>query len=47
MQKLEYKLNNLNDAGTLEAFKDKQGPCFERNQAVIYLGPFQEVLDDD
>jgi arsenite methyltransferase len=26
---------------------DKQGPCFERNQAVIYLGPFKEVLDDD
>jgi len=23
------------------------GPCFERNQAVIYLGPFKEVLDDD
>jgi arsenite methyltransferase len=32
---------------TLEAFKGKQGPCFERNQAVIYKGPFKEVLDDD
>ena len=32
---------------TLEAFKGKQGPCFERNQAVIYRGPFREVLDDD
>ncbi|HMJ06710.1 MAG TPA: methyltransferase domain-containing protein [Chthoniobacterales bacterium] len=32
---------------TLEAFKGKQGPCVERNQAVIYRGPFQEVLDDD
>ena len=32
---------------TLEAFKGKQGPCFERNQAVIYRGPFKEVLDDD
>jgi len=21
--------------------------CFERNQAVIYRGPFREVLDDD
>jgi hypothetical protein len=21
--------------------------CFERNQAVIYKGPFKEVLDDD
>ena len=34
-------------AVTLEAFKGKQGPCFERNQAVIYRGPFREVLDDD
>ncbi len=32
---------------TIEAFKGKQGPCFERNQAVIYKGPFKEVLDDD
>ena len=32
---------------TLEAFKGKQGECFERNQAVIYRGPFKEVLDDD
>ncbi len=32
---------------TVEAFKGKQGPCFERNQAVIYHGPFREVLDDD
>lgn len=32
---------------TVEAFKGKQGPCFERNQAVIYRGPFLEVLDDD
>lgn len=32
---------------TVQAFKGKQGPCFERNQAVIYLGPFAEVLDDD
>jgi hypothetical protein len=34
-------------AVTVEAFKGKQGPCFERNQAVIYRGPFREVLDDD
>ena len=27
---------------TIEAFKGKQGPCFERNQAVIYRGPFQK-----
>ena len=32
---------------TVEAFKGKQGPCFERNQAVIYKGPFKAVLDDD
>ena len=32
---------------TIEAFKGKQGPCVERNQAVIYRGPFREVLDDD
>ncbi len=32
---------------TIEAFKGKQGKCFERNQAVIYRGPFKEVLDDD
>jgi len=32
---------------TVEAFKGKQGLCFERNQAVIYNGPFKEVLDDD
>jgi len=32
---------------TVEAFKGKQGECFECNQAVIYRGPFKEVLDDD
>jgi arsenite methyltransferase len=32
---------------TVQAFKGKEGPCFERNQAVIYKGPFKEVLDDD
>jgi arsenite methyltransferase len=32
---------------TIEAFKGKQGECFERNQAVIYKGPFKEVVDDD
>jgi len=32
---------------TIEAFKGKQGPCFEHLQAVIYKGPFKEVLDDD
>lgn len=32
---------------TVAAYKGKQGACFERNQAVIYKGPFKEVLDDD
>lgn len=32
---------------TVQAFKGKQGECFERNQAVVYKGPFKEVLDDD
>lgn len=32
---------------TIQAWKGKQGPCFERNQAVIYKGPFLKVLDDD
>ncbi|NKB90379.1 MAG: methyltransferase domain-containing protein [Acidobacteria bacterium] len=32
---------------TIEAFKGKEGACFERNQAVIYRGPFKEVVDDD
>lgn len=32
---------------TVEAYKGKDGLCLERNQAVIYKGPFKEVLDDD
>jgi len=32
---------------TIEAFKGKQGPCVERNHAVIYKGPFKEVLAED
>ncbi len=32
---------------TVEAFTGKQGPCWERNQAVVYRGPFKEVVDDD
>jgi SAM-dependent methyltransferase len=32
---------------TVQAFKGKEGPCLDRNQAVIYKGPFKEVLDDD
>ncbi|TWT64035.1 methyltransferase domain-containing protein [Rubinisphaera italica] len=32
---------------TVVANKGKQGPCLERNQAVIYRGPFKKVEDDD
>jgi SAM-dependent methyltransferase len=32
---------------TVEAVKGTQSACLDRNQAVIYKGPFLEVLDDD
>ncbi|MEO6194185.1 MAG: methyltransferase domain-containing protein [Thermoanaerobaculia bacterium] len=32
---------------SVEAFKGKEGICLERHQAVVYKGPFREVLDDD
>ncbi|MEP7038254.1 MAG: methyltransferase, partial [Acidobacteriota bacterium] len=32
---------------TIVAYKGKQGECFERNQAVIYNGPWKKVIDDD
>ena len=32
---------------TIVAFKGKQGICLERNQAVIYKGPWKRVFDDD
>lgn len=32
---------------TITAYKGKQGACFERNQAVIYKGPWKRVVDDD
>ncbi len=32
---------------TVVANKGKQGSCLERNQAVIYRGPFKKVEDDD
>ncbi len=37
MEGIEFRLV------TVEAFKGKQGPCFERNQAVIYRGPFKAI----
>ncbi|MEP6900962.1 MAG: methyltransferase domain-containing protein [Actinomycetota bacterium] len=32
---------------TVVAYKGKQGVCLERNQAVIYRGPWKKVIDDD
>jgi SAM-dependent methyltransferase len=32
---------------TVTAYKGKEGPCVERNQAVIYRGPWKQVVDDD
>lgn len=32
---------------TVVAWKGKQGPCLEANQAVVYRGPFRSVEDDD
>jgi arsenite methyltransferase len=32
---------------TLTAYKGKEGPCIERNQAVIYRGPWKQIVDDD
>lgn len=32
---------------TVRAFKGKEGPCLERNQALIYRGPWRAVEDDD
>jgi len=34
-------------SATVTARKGKQGPCWERNQAVIYKGPWKKVEDDD
>jgi len=34
-------------AVTVAAYKGKQGPCMDCNQAVIYKGPWQSVTDDD
>ncbi len=32
---------------TIAAFKGKEGPCWDRNQAVVYRGPWRAVTDDD
>ncbi len=32
---------------TVRAYKGKAGPCWERNQAIVYKGPWKSVQDDD
>lgn len=32
---------------TVQAFKGKEGPCWDHRQAVIYKGPWRSVTDDD
>ena len=32
---------------TVQAYKGKQGECWDHNQAVIYKGPWKAVKDDD
>lgn len=32
---------------TVRAHKGKEGPCLDRNQSVIYRGPWRRVEDDD
>ncbi len=32
---------------TVRAYKGKEGPCRDRRQAVVYNGPWKQVVDDD
>lgn len=32
---------------TVAAYRGKEGPCIDRQHAVIYRGPFRETTDDD
>lgn len=32
---------------TVRAYKGKEGDCWERRQAVLYRGPWKQVMDDD
>ena len=32
---------------TVRAWKGKEGPCLEHNEAVVYNGPWKQVVDDD
>lgn len=41
VEDIEYR------SATFTAAKGKEGPCLEKNQAVIYKGPWKQVKDDD
>jgi len=32
---------------TVRAYKGKEGPCLDQDQAVVYRGPWKQVVDDD
>lgn len=32
---------------TVEAYKGKEGPCWDQRHSVVYRGPFRQVEDDD
>ncbi len=32
---------------TIRAYQGKEGPCYDQKQAVIYNGPWKQVVDDD
>lgn len=34
-------------SATVVAYKGKEGPCRDQKHAVVYLGPFRQVVDDD
>jgi 16S rRNA G966 N2-methylase RsmD len=34
-------------AMTVVAWKGKEGPCLDHNEAVVYRGPWSRVVDDD
>ena len=37
----------IDESKIINAFKGKEGPCWEWNQAVICRGPWKSVKDDD
>ena len=39
--------SRLESSMTVVAYKGKEGPCWEHNEAVIYKGPWKQVIDDD